>query len=296
MDVLLLQLLVNGLALGSAYALAALGFVLVINATSAVNFAHGDLVTAGGFASVALAAVLPLPAGFEGAALLPLVLVAMAAFGLLFSLLAYFPLMARPPVAVFISTIALGVVLQNVANVTFGAAPVAAPPLLGAGRIDIGALSIDRQSLAIMLAAGILIGAVHLVLSRTQFGRRLRATTQDREMAAALGVPVLLMIGLTFAIAAALAGAAGLLLANRFFVTPTEGTTLMLKAYIAATIGGWGRVWGAAAGALLIALFEVVVSAFLSYPVAEALLYAALLAILLLRPRGLLGEAAGRRA
>src|SRR3954451_10630617 len=102
---ILAQLLVNGLALGAAYALVALGFVLVLNATGAVNFAQGDMVVAGGCAAIAIASVLPLP----GAALLPVVLLLMAALGLLASALAYFPLMRRPPAAIFISTIALGI-------------------------------------------------------------------------------------------------------------------------------------------------------------------------------------------
>ena len=100
----------------------------------------------------------------------------------------------------------------------------------------------------------------------------------------------------TFALGAALAGTAGLLLGNQFFVTPTEGGNLILKAYIAVTIGGWGSLPGAVLGALLIALFEVIVSAYVSYPVAAALLFLALLAILFLRPQGMFGEAVRRRA
>lgn len=289
---LIAQLSINALALGAAYALVALGFVLIINATSAVNFAQGDLVMAGGFVSVSLAALVPLP----GILLLPLVLVAMAVLGLLFSLLAYFPLKRRPPVAVFISTIALGIVLQNAANGLYGGAPRAGPPLFGPGRIELGGLALDRQSLAILATAALIAGGLHLLLTRTQLGRRMRAVAEDQEMARAVGIPVNRMIALTFALAAALAGAAGLLLANQFFVTPTEGTNLMIKAYIAVVIGGWGRLHGAVAGAMLIAVFEVGVAAWISYPVAEALLYAALLAVLFLRPQGLFGEAAGRRA
>ena len=297
---LLLQLLINGLALGAAYALVALGFVLIINATNAVNFAQGDLVMAGGFTAVALAAVLPVP----GIALLPLVLILMAAFGLFFSLMTYFPLRNRPAVSVFISTIAFGIVLQNSANSLFGPAPRAAPPLFGSGQFELSPIGssfadrvvIDKQSLAIVVVAAFLIVGMHILLTRTQLGRRLRATAQDPEMARAVGIPTGRMIAFTFALAAALAGAAGLLLANQFFVTPTEGANLMLKAYIATVIGGWGRLNGAFVGALLIALFEVVVSAWISYPVAEGLLYAALLAILFLRPQGLFGESVGRRA
>lgn len=115
-------------------------------------------------------------------------------------------------------------------------------------------------------------------------------------MAQALGIPVGRMIAATFALGAALAGIAGLLLANRYFVTPTDGASYMLTAYIAVVIGGWGSLAGAVAGAMLIAVFEIFVSAMLSHPVAIALLYGCLLAILVLRPQGLFGERAQRRA
>jgi branched-chain amino acid transport system permease protein len=288
----LVQLLVNGVALGAAYALVALGFVLNLNATGAVNFAQGDLVVAGGYVAVALAGLLPLP----GILLLPMVLALMALIGAAFSLLAYFPLMRRPPVAVFISTIALGIVFENGAGALFGAEPRAAPPLLVAGRLEWGGVQIGYQRLAIIGVAAALIAAQHLLFARTQLGRMLRATAQDREMARALGIPATRMILATFAVSSALAGAAGLLLANEYFVTPGEGSSYILKAYIAATIGGWGSVAGAVVGALLIALFEVAVSAYASYNAASIALYAVLLAILFVRPQGIFGEAARRRA
>ncbi len=291
-----LQLLVNGLALGAAYALVALGFVLVLNATAAVNFAQGDLVMAGGLLAVALAPHLPAYLPLPGLLLLPVVLVLMAGLGLLLAAAAYLPLRRRPPVAVFISTIAAGIILQNGASVLFGPEPRAAPPLLSGGTLDIGGLVVAEQSLAIIAVAALLIAGQQWLLGRTQLGRRLRATAQDPEMARACGVPVTAMILVTFALGTAFAGAAGLLLANRYFVTPTAGGDLILKAYIAVTIGGWGSVPGAVAGALLIALFEVGVSSVLSYPVALGLLYATLLVILVARPQGLFGEAARRRA
>ncbi len=302
---LTLQLLLNGLALGAAYALCALGFVLILNATGAVNFAQGDMVTAGGFAAVALATVWPVP----GVVLLPAVIVLTAVLGLVLSAVAYFPLKSRPPVAVFISTIALGIIFQNTANVVFGPEPRAAPPLLGGGTLRLGEIVIGSQSLAIVAVAAALIVAQYLLFARTQLGRHMRATAQDRDMAEALGVRVNAMIALTFALATALAGAAGLLLANVFFVTPTDGMNYILKAYIAATIGGWGRIAGAVLGAMLIALFEVIFPALpllvplpagaawvFSQTVATIVLYLALLAILFWRPQGLLGESARRRA
>ncbi|MHA1536808.1 MAG: branched-chain amino acid ABC transporter permease [Alphaproteobacteria bacterium] len=289
---LLTQLIINGVALGSAYALVALGFVLILNATSAVNFAQGDLVMVGGFAAVAIASLLPVP----GIVLLPLVVIVIAVFGLGFSLLAYFPLKSRPPVSVFISTIALGIVFQNGANAVFGPQPQAAPPLFTGGVLKLGELILSRQSLAIIVVAAVLIAAQQILFTRTQFGRRLRATAQNRRMAQAIGIRVNWMIAATFGMAAALAGAAGLLLANQFFVSPTEGGDLIIKAYIAVTIGGWGSVPGAVVGAMLIALFEVILSAYISYPLATGLLYAALLAILFFRPQGLFGEVIQKRA
>lgn len=295
------QLIVDGIALGAAYALAALGFLLILKATSAVNFAQGDMVVAGGFAAVALAPLLP-AAGLPmtglvpGLVLLPAVLALMAVFGLLFSLLAYFPLKNRPPISIFISTIALAVILQNAATNLFGPAPRAAPPLVDGAPLRFGDLVIGRQSLAIIGVAFVLIAALHFLFTQTQFGRRLRAAAEDPEMARAVGVRVNRMIAATFALAAALAGAAGLLLANQHFVAPNSGFDLMIKAYIAVIIGGSGSLAGAVAGAFLIALFEVVVASWISPPVAEAGLYAALLLILALMPKGILGEAAGRRA
>jgi branched-chain amino acid transport system permease protein len=287
----LLQLLLNALSLGAAYGLVSLGFALVIGATGAVNFAQGDLVMAGGLLTVALASLVPV----DGWLLLPLVVLAMAGLGLIVCALAYLPFRNAPPVSVFVSTIAVGIMLQNGANGFFGAAPRAGPPLLSGGEASLGGLVLDRQSLAVIAAAVLLAGGTWLLLHRSQVGRRMRATAQDPEMARAMGVSTTRTIALTFALATALAGAAGLLLSNRYFVTPVEGTNLMLKAYIAVVVGGWGRIGGALAGAMLVAGFEVIVSSVLSYPVAEAGLYICVLLLLLLRPQGVFGEALGRR-
>jgi branched-chain amino acid transport system permease protein len=301
------QLLVEVLALGAAYALVALGFVLILNATGAVNFAQGDLVMAGGFGAVLLANTLHVP----GIVLLPVLLAGMAVLGLVVALLAYMPLRRRPPEAVFISTIAIGIILQNVANRLFGAEPVAAPPLLGGGRVRFAGISASVQSLSIIAVAALLIAALYVLFAHTQFGRRLRATAQDRDVAMAIGIPVDRMIAGTFAVGAALAGAAGLLLSNAFFVTPSAGGDYMVKAYIAVVIGGWGSIPGAVAGALLIAAFEVLYPSLpllippllfmpssdtvFSQTTSTIVLDVAVLLILVARPQGLFGEAVRQR-
>ncbi len=289
------QIAINVATLGAAYALASLGFVLILNATGAVNFAQGDMVVAGGFFAIALTQLLPVD-DLPGIILLPGVLVATAAFGLLLSATAYFPIRHRPAVATFVSTIAFATITANGLNAVFGSAPRATPPLLDHQLITIGSARVSTQSIAIILTAAILIAALGFLLHRTQAGRALRAAAQDPEIARAIGIDVNVTIGLSFALAGALAGAAGLLLANQFFITPQDGGIFMLKVYIAVVIGGWGRLNGAVAGAFLLALFEVVVASWLAQPFVEALLYLALIAILLLRPQGLFGETAGRRA
>ncbi len=287
----ILQLLVNGAALGSAYALVALGFVLVLNATGAVNFAHGDLVMAGGMATVVLAGMLDWPA----IVLLPSVMIVMGGVGFLVAGLIYQPLRAQPTISVLIATIALGTMLQNGATALFGPEERVGPPLFGAGMMEVGGLMLSRQAVATIAVAALLIFAQHALFRYTQFGRRLRATAQDRQMARAVGVPVNRMIFATFALSAASAGAAGLLLSNQFFVSPRDGGNLMIAAYIAAVLGGWGSLGGAVVGALFIALFQVVVAAYSSYLIATTLLYVCVLAVLVLRPSGLFGETIRKR-
>lgn len=287
---ILIQIALNAIALGAAYALVAIGFVLVLNATTAVNFAHGEGVVAGGFAAVALAVLLPPDTGIPGLLLLPGVLVVTAILGLLIGALAYLPIRKRPPVTVFVTTIAVGIIIANGLNATFGAAPRTAPALIGVGGFDILGASISRQSLAIIAIALVLISGLALVLQRTQLGRQFRACAQDPEMARALGIRLTRITMLGFALGTAFAGAAGLLLAHQFFISPSDGGVLILKAYIAVVIGGWGSLRGAAAGAMLIAVFEVAVATVSSQPLAEGLLYVAVLLVLFVRPQGIFGE------
>ncbi len=173
-------------------------------------------------------------------------------------------------------------------------------------------MSLSEQSAAVIAVAALLILGQWWLFARTRLGQRLRATAQDREMAEAIGIRVNAMIAFTFGLAAALAGAAGLLLGNTFFVSPTDGTNYIIKAYIAVTIGGWGSLPGAVIGALLIALFEVMypllpalvptlarlvpADVVFSQTMATILLYVAVLLILFFRPQGFFGEVVQRRA
>jgi branched-chain amino acid transport system permease protein len=226
------------------------------------------------------------------------VLVAMAGLGLLVGLLGCLPLRRRPPEAVFIATIAIGVMLQNGATLLFGGEPQAAPALVGGCAV--------RQGIAAIAVATALVVALQLVLTRTMLGWQLRATAQDQEAATALGIPVNAMMAGSFALGAALAGAAGMLLANTYLVTPDQGSDYMLTAYLAVVVGGWGSLPGAVAGAALIAGFAVLWPSLpLLLPVLHGpafsetggtvVLDVLVLLILAFRPRGLFGEAFRQR-
>ena len=275
-----------------AYALVALGFVLALNASGAVNFAHGDLVVLGGAAAVSFGLWTGLPAQV----LLPLVALALALAGVIAARVAIVPLAQRPPEATFVATIALAAMIEQALTVTMGAAPRTAPSILGGGSFDIAGIAVARQPLAIVLIGGALAAALWFLIERTQTGRRMRAVAGDRRMARAVGIPVARYVTLSLALAGALAGIAGFLLGHQFLVSPTQGAGHMLKAYIAIAIGGWGSVPGALLGALGIGFFETFVSASVGDAWASAALYVGVLALLLLRPSGLFGEPVGRRA
>jgi branched-chain amino acid transport system permease protein len=303
------QLLLNTLSLGAAYSLLAIGFVLVLNATGAVNLAHGSFVVVGGFLSASCGAMLKLP----GAVILPIVLAGMMVVGGILALIAYYPLRNRSPVSVFISTISMSAILETGTLLVFGPSPRVGPPVLSSGSVHLGAATLNVQSLATIALAIVLVAAQYLVLSRTVLGKRLRAVAEDREMARALGMNVNAMIFITFGIAAALAGAAGLMFSNTFYITPGDGEAYMIKTYVAATMGGWGSLRGAVVGAFLVAAFEVLVpslplalpSIVGALPSLEAIfsptastiwLYLAFLVVLFFRPQGLFGEAVQQRA
>ena len=275
-----------------AYALVALGFVLALNAAGAVNFAHGDLVVLGG----AVAVVLGSWTGLPGPLLLPLVALTLGLAGVIAARVAILPLVQRPPEATFVATIALAAIIEQSLTVTMGAAPRTAPAFAGSGIVEFAGLALGRQPLAIVIVGAVLVAAVWFLLERSQTGRRMRAVAADRYMARAVGIPVGRHVILSLALAGALAGVAGFLLGHQFLVSPSQGGGHMLKAYIAVALGGWGSVPGALLGALTIGVSETFLATWLGDAWASATLYVVVLAVLTLRPSGLFGEPAERRA
>ncbi len=290
MEALTLQLLFNGVALGAAYGLLALGFALTLRAAGAINFAHGDVAVAAAYAAIAAGSL-----GIGGGWSIGLALIAGGGLGLAVASLAWAPLRRRPIETTFIAAIAIGVIIQNGLTATFGGAPQATDAFAGGGW-HIGALYVSAAAATGIALAAAAFGLAAFILLGTQIGRRLRAAAEDPDIALSHGIPVLKLAFGAFAASGALAGLAGILLASQHFATPLAGADYILKAYIAATVAGWGRILPTAVAALLIALFETIGAALMGHAIAEGALYCAFILLLAFRPQGLAGESVGRRA
>lgn len=281
----MLQILVSGLAMGGIYALVALGFVLIHNASGAVNFAQGDLVMIGGFIGVWAATRLPLPAVLR-AGVAGLLVVGV---GYVFQFVAYRPLRNRPGVTVFISTIGIGIAMRSGALLIWGPEPSSLPPFVG-GVAHVGSLVIAPQYLITTVAAMVLLVGLNLFLNGTQVGRMMRATAQDQEVARLVGVRVHRVVNLTFTLSALLAALAGFMLAPIFFLTPSMGNLLILKAFTAVVVGGFGSIYGAALGGVLLGVVEAGTAGLISTAYKDVITFAILIVFLFVRPQGILGE------
>lgn len=286
-----MQLVVNGLTLGAIYALVALGLLLIFGAARVVNFAQGQMLMLGaylGLASMVDAAMPPWLA-------YPVTLLAMGVVGLVVMGVAYLPLRGRPAYLVILTTIALGIVLENVALIVWGSLPVSVPsPVEGRPWRIAGAVVTQHQAFT-LATTGVLLLALSLFLTRTRFGVLMQATSQDLTMARLVGIRVNRTIAVAFALGSALAGVAGLLVAPLFLAEPTMGGTLGLKGFVVSVLGGFGSLPGAVLGGLALGLIETFGARYVSSDFRDAYAFLILIAILCVRPQGLFGEKAGDR-
>lgn len=287
-----LQLLFTGLGVGSIYALVALGFVLIFRATNVVNFAQGDFAMLGAFSMVVLAIDLGLPYWLS----ILLTLAAMIAFGALFNLGVYYPLRHRSFLPVIISTIGASILLENGVLAAYGPRPQTLPGLFASQGFSIGPVFFDSQYLLILGVTVVMVGLQYLFFERTLIGKKMQATSQDKEMSSLLGIPVALMIMLTFIYSAVLGGLAGILVAPILFVSVGMGSSIALKAFAASIIGGFGDVTGAIVGGLALGVVETFGAAYISVPYKDAFAFLVLFVFLLFRPQGIFGERVSEKA
>ncbi len=287
-----LQLLFTGLGIGAIYALVALGFVLLIRAASVVNFAQGQFAMVGAYMLVVCFNVLGLP--YLLSMLISVIL--MAGFGVLFAGATYWPLRHRGGLPVIISTIGASIFLENIVLVLYGPSPEVLPGLFDSPGIQVGPVFMDSQYLSILVSAALLVVLQYLIFEKTLLGKKLQATSQDKEMASLLGIPVAGMILFTFAYSSALGGLAGMLVAPVLFVSVGMGGLIALKAFAANIIGGYGSIPGAILGGLALGVAETMGASYISVPYKDAFAFAMLLLFLMVRPQGLFGEKISEKA
>ncbi len=282
----MIQLVLNGLAMGAVYALVALGLLQIFNAVRIVNFAQGQLLMVGAFLGVAALVQAQLPVWLA----YPLVLAAMAVLGLVFMLVAYYPLRGKPFHLVILTTIAIGIILENGVLIVFGPLPQSLPSPFDSSPLHLGSVVVSRHVLFIFAATAVLLGAQWWFMARTRFGRMVRATSMDMDMARLVGIPVRRTVAVAFMLGAMLAGAAGLLVAPMFLAEPAMGGALGLKAFVVCVIGGFGSLYGAVAAGLLLGVVETLAAGYLSSDFRDAISFLIMVGFLFARPQGLFGE------
>lgn len=278
-------------AYGAVLALAALGFLVLYKATGVVNFAHGDLITLGGY--IALWFVVDVGTSSTVVAYLAAVLT-MFVIGVILERIAYAPLRRRPHLTVLIATLAAALVIRAAISLWQGSTPQRLPSPADQWTVTIAGASIAGQRLLILGVAGVAVAAVLWLFERTSFGRQLRALASDPETAELYGVRSQRVALLSWGLSAALAALAGILIAPLSSLDLNFGFALMIAAFAAAVLGGFGNLWGVLIGAMLVGAIQYLLGGYILKDYAVILPYVAMLAILALRPQGLLGRATAR--
>lgn len=286
---MLSQQIVNGIMLGSTYALIAIGYTLIFGVLHLVHLAHGEVFMVGAFAG--LLTVTHFGGGTVGAIAVAMVIA--AATGVLIEFLAIRPIRRRSghALAPMISTIGVGIVLQELVTRGFGAEQVGFPHRMDASAWHIGDITVTSVQFVILAVSVILMGALHLFVTRSRMGMAMRATAQSMVIAHTLGIRTDRIILLTFAISSALGGAAGVLVGLSFnSISPFMGVDMGIKGLAAMLLGGLGNIYGAMLGGLIIGMVEVLSVAYLASSYRDAFAFLIIIAVLLLRPQGIFGS------
>lgn len=286
---MLIQQLMNGLILGSTYALIALGYTMVYGIIELINFAHGEIYMFGAFAGLILVTTLDVP--FFLAFFLAMALAAL--LGITVEYLAYRPLRRSSRLAALISAIGASIFLSNLALLIMGAKPYNFPSPFEPKVYRTTLFIISRVEIIVLLASFLLMIALTFFVQKTKTGKAMRSTAQDKDTASLMGININKIITITFAIGSALGAAAGVMVGIYFrTVTPTMGLMPGLKGFVAAVLGGIGNIPGAMLGGILLGIAEVMGAAYISSQYRDAVAFALLIIVLLFKPAGLLGRPA----
>lgn len=281
--------LVNGIGLGSVYAIIALGYSMVYGIAKMLNFAHGDVIMIGAYISFCVMQY----AGMSPITSVVAAMLTCTLLGVVIERLAYKPLRQATSLAVLITAIGMSYFLQNAALLIWGANPKVFPSVVSIPTIRLfdGVLQITGETIVTVLANIVIMVALTLFTSKTKMGKAMRVVSEDKGAAELMGINVNLTISITFAIGSALAAVAGVLLCSTYpTLMPTTGAMPGIKAFTAAVFGGIGSIPGALVGGLLLGLIEILGKAYISSELGEAIVFAVLIVVLLVKPTGLLGK------
>lgn len=283
----LLQQMVNGVSLGSIYALIALGYTMVYGIIKLINFAHGDVYMVGayiGFAATTFANLSFLPA-------LIISMITSALLGMFIEKVAYKPLRSSSKIAALITAIGVSLLLENLMTYFAGAEIRSFPKLLSDEQINVGSIVLNMQQVYIVITAVALMVLLQFIVHKTKVGKAMRAVSADKDAAQLMGIKIDSTISFTFAIGSSLAGAAGVLVGIYYnSIDPLMGMMPGLKAFVAAVFGGIGSIPGAMIGGLSIGVLETLVSGYGNSMFRDAAVFAFLIVILIIKPSGLLGK------
>ena len=285
---LILSQFINGLQLGSIYALVALGYSMVYGIIMLLNFAHGDVIMIGGYI-----ALLTIAAGLHPALAVVLTIVGCVALSVVIEKVAYRPLRSAPRISLLITAIGVSLLLQNLAQLiwTANTRSVPATKIIPSVTYQLGSLSISLSAIVTIVVSVLSMLALTFLVQKTRMGKAMRAVSEDTGAAQLMGININNTITFTFAIGSALAGIGAVLYCCRYpVVNPTIGSLLGLKAFVAAVLGGIGSIPGAMIGGLAIGFAEVIVTAIGLSDWTDAVVFAVLIVVLLVRPTGFLGR------
>jgi branched-chain amino acid transport system permease protein len=287
-----LQQIINGVSLGSIYALIALGYTMVYGVLRFINFAHSDVFMLGSFAGFYLGPYFPKESLLAGTMVLLLAMLICAIIGIIIERLAYRPLRASSKLNVLITAIGVSLLLENGGQFVFGPNPKAFPSLFPTTPIHLGNMVISSNQVAVIGITIFLIAGLQWIVLRTKLGTAMRALSFNPVASSLVGINNDVVIAFTFGLGSALAAAGGILYSMNYpSIEPLMGILPGLKAFVAAVLGGIGNIPGAALGGLLLGIIETFVNGSRFSTWTDAIAFAILILILLLRPAGLLGKA-----
>ena len=285
----LLTNIVNGLSLGSVYAIIALGYTMVYGIAKMLNFAHGDVIMVGAYVCFCAMSYLGLP---------PLVgvllaIVACTVLGIVVERLAYKPLRNAPSLDVLITAIGVSYFLENAALLIWKSDPKTFPNIVDLPSVVLfdGQLTISAVTIVTILCCVVIAVGLTTFVNNTRMGKAMRACSEDRGAATLMGINVNSTISLTFAIGSGLAAIAGVLMCSAYpTLVPTTGLMPGLKAFVAAVVGGIGSIPGAFIGGIVLGIIEIFAKAYIGTQLADAIVFAVLIVVLLIKPSGILGK------